>query len=90
MDELSAKTWRQYAKACSAASAQSHALSDDLGAIDYDVEPAIMQAAGPRGPFVADVLEFAKRAAARLQRDHVLFREHHARGAFDRIDMVYR
>jgi uncharacterized protein (DUF2252 family) len=90
LDELSAKTWKAYARACGAALAQSHALSDELGRIDYDVEPSIVAAAAPRALFVADMLRFAEEAADRLKADHALFREDHALGAFDSVDMVYR
>ncbi len=90
MDELSYKTWKQYASVCGAALAQSHALSDDLGQIDYDVEPSIVAAASPRELFVADIVRFAEEAADRLKADHRFFREDHAQGAFDRIEMVYR
>ena len=90
LDELSPKGWRRYARVCGAALAQSHALSDDRGRIDYDVEPSIVAAASPRGLFIADMLRLAEEAAARLERDHALFREDHAAGAFDSVDVVYR
>lgn len=90
MDELSYKTWKQYASVCGAALAQSHALSDDLGQIDYDVEPSIVAAASPRELFIADIVRFAEEAADRLKADHRYFREDHAQRAFDRIEMVYR
>ena len=90
LDDLSSKGWRRYARVCGAALAQSHALSDDRGRIDYDVEPSIVAAASPRGLFVADMLRLAEEAAARLERDHALFREDHAAGAFDSVDVVYR
>lgn len=90
LDELSKKTWRAYARVCGAALAQAHALSDDLGQIDYDVEPSIVRAASPRKLFVADIVRFAEEATDRLRADHAMFREDHAMGAFDSIDMVYR
>jgi uncharacterized protein (DUF2252 family) len=90
LDELSYKSWKQYARVCGAALAKSHALSDDLGQIDYDVEPSIVAAASPRGLFIADIVRFTEEAADRLKADHVLFREDHAQGAFDSVDMVYR
>ena len=90
LDELSYKTWKAYAKVCGAALAQSHALSDDLGQIDYDVEPSIVAAATPRRLFIADIVRFAEEAAERLRTDHRFFCEDHAQGAFDKIEMVYR
>jgi len=90
LDELSYGTWKEYARTCGAALAQAHALSDDLGQIDYDVEPSIIVAASPRGLFVADIMRFAEEAADRLEADHAFFRQDHAQGAFDSIDMVYR
>lgn len=90
LDELSYQTWKEYAQVCGAALAQAHALSDDLGQIDYDVEPSIVAAASPRKLFIADVLRFTEEAADRLAADHAVFREDNAHGAFDKIDMVYR
>lgn len=90
LDDLSYKSWKQYARVCGAALAQSHALSDDLGQIDYDVEPSIVAAANPRKLFIADIVRFAEEAAGRLKTDHSFFREDHRRGAFESIEMVYR
>lgn len=90
LDELSFKSWKHYAKVCGAALAQAHALSDDLGRIDYDVEPSIMEAISPLDLFVDDIVRFAEEAVARLQRDHAFFREDHEQGAFDSLDVVFR
>ena len=90
LSELSGKTWKEYARVCGAALAQSHALSDDLGEIDYDVEPAIVAAASPRDLFIADIVRFTEEAADRLEADHAFFREDHANAAFDRVDVIYR
>ncbi len=90
LDELSYGTWKDYARVCGAALAQAHALSDDLGQIDYDVEPSIVAAASPRDLFVADLVRFAEEGADRLAADHAFFREDHAHGAFETIDMIYR
>lgn len=90
LDDLSEKSWKAYARACGAALAQSHALSDELGQIDYDVEPSIVEAARPRKLFVADLIRFAEEAADRLKADHRVFCEDHAHGAFDHIEMSYR
>ena len=90
LDELSYKTWKQYARVCGASLAQSHALSDDLGQIDHDLEPAIVAAASPRRLFISDIVRFTEEATDRLRSDHVLFREDHADGAFAILEMVYR
>ncbi|QFT98253.1 hypothetical protein FIU85_13150 [Roseovarius sp. THAF8] len=90
LDDLSYRTWKKYAKVCGAALAQAHALSDDLGRIDYDVEPSIMEAIAPLDLFVGDIVRFTEEAVARLQRDHAFFREDHKLGAFDSLDVVFR
>ena len=90
LDELSFGTWKDYARVCGAALAQAHALSDDLGEIDYDMEPSIVAAAEPRSLFIADLVRFSEEAADRLKEDHAFFCQDHARGAFEQIDMVYR
>lgn len=90
MDDLSTKTWKKYAKACGAALAQAHARSDDIGQLDYDVEPAILQAAHPRKLFINDIVGFTEEAADRLKRDHKLFAKDHAQGAFENIELVFR
>lgn len=90
LDDLSYGTWKDYAGICGAALAQSHALSDDLGKVDYDMEPSIVAAASPHELFVCDIVRFAQEAADRLRDDHALFCDDHAKGAFDSIDMVYR
>ena len=90
LDDLSDKTWRKYASVCGAALAQAHALSDDLGEVDYDVEPSILAACRPRKLFIHDICRWTEEAAKRLHRDHAMFREDHAAGAFDQIDLVYR
>ena len=90
LDDLGYKAWKRYARVCGATLAQSHALSDDLGEIDYDVEPSIVAAANPRGLFRSDILRFTEEAVARLLADFEYFREDHALYAFERIDMIYR
>ena len=90
LDELSYGTWKDYAHVCGAALAQAHALSDDLGQVDYDVEPSIVAALSPLKLFIADIVRFTEEAADRLKRDHRFFREDHAMGAFGQVDMVYR
>ena len=90
MDELSYKTWKKYAKVCGAALAQAHARSDDIGKLDYDVEPAILEAAHPRHLFINDIVRFTEEAADRLKEDHRMFCEDRKLGAFENIEMVYR
>jgi hypothetical protein len=90
LGELSGRTWKEYPGVCGAVLAQAHALSDELGQIDYDVEPSIVAATTPRALFVSDIAGCAEEAADRLAADHAHFRRDHALGAFDRVDMIYR
>ncbi len=90
LEELSDKSWRKYAKVCGSALAQAHALSDDLGRIDYDVEPSILEAVRPKKLFKADIARFAEEAMKRLHADHKMFRQDHKMGAFDQVEMVFR
>ncbi|MFZ3585449.1 DUF2252 domain-containing protein, partial [Loktanella sp. DJP18] len=90
LDDLNYKHWKRYARVCGAALAQAHALSDDLGQIDYDVEPSILAATNPKRLFIADLVRFTEEAADRLRADHTCFCEDHANGAFRNIDIVYR
>ena len=90
LDDLSKSQWKAYAEICGRMLARVHALSDESGKIDYDIEPAIVNAIGPPELFVADMVEFAMEAADRVRRDHAMFREDHARGAFEQLDIVHR
>ncbi|MHB0776021.1 DUF2252 domain-containing protein [Halomonas sp. WWR20] len=90
LDELSKSEWKVYAGICGRVLAGVHALSDESGKIDYDIEPAIINAIGPPDLFTEDMVEFATEAADRMRRDHALFREDHARGAFEHLDWVHR
>ncbi|MCK0713609.1 DUF2252 domain-containing protein [Chromohalobacter sarecensis] len=90
LDDLSKSEWKTYAGICGGVLASVHALSDDSGNLDYDVEPAIIDAIGPPGLFTEDMVEFATEAADRVRHDHGLFREDHARGAFTQLDIVHR
>ncbi|WP_432548954.1 DUF2252 domain-containing protein [Kineococcus auxinigenes] len=87
---LSTSQWVQYARVCGGVVAQVHALSDEGGGLDHDVEPAITAAIGPEELFVDDVVRFAGEAAERARADHAAFRADHALGAFRRVDVVYR
>lgn len=90
LDDLSKSQWKDYAGICGRILARVHALSDESGNIDYDIEPAIVSAIGPQELFVADMLEFAAEAAERVRRDHAMFRTDHALGAFRQLDIVHR
>ncbi|WP_346618442.1 DUF2252 family protein [Blastococcus montanus] len=90
LDELSERQWKDYAEICGRVLAHTHAMSDETGIVDYDVEPAILDAIGSRDLFVDDILRFAEEAAARVRRDHEYFVADHAMGAFRRVDVVYR
>lgn len=90
LDELSRKQWQKYARICGQVLADVHALSDEAGRVDYDIEPAIIEAIGPRELFIEDMVAFATEAADRVRRDHEIFREDHARGAFTQLDRIYR
>ena len=87
---LSTSEWKEYAEICGRVLAHTHAMSDETGNVDYDVEPAILEAIGGRDLFVDDVLRFADEAAERVRRDHEYFVADHALGAFRSVDVVYR
>jgi uncharacterized protein (DUF2252 family) len=90
LGSLSGRQWKDYAEICGRVLAHTHAMSDDSGHVDYDVEPAILDAIGSRDLFVDDVLRFAEDAAARVRQDHEYFVADHALGAFRSVDVVYR
>ncbi len=90
LDELSASEWVDYAHLCGQTLAHAHALSDDVGERDVDIEPLVLDAVGRPGLFVEDVLGFTVEAAERLRRDHEHFREDHRLGAFTSVDHVFR
>ncbi|WP_422745196.1 DUF2252 domain-containing protein [Mycobacterium sp. WMMD1722] len=90
LDDLSFSQWRNYARICGEVLAHAHALSDESGLVDYDVEPAIVDAIGSPELFVDDIVRFAEDADDRCRRDHEAFRADHELGAFRRIDLVYR
>lgn len=90
LEKLSKKAWKAYAHACGQVLALAHARSDDAGQLDYDIEPAILEAMGPTGLFIEDTLNFASEALERLLQDHDYFRQDHALGAFTVVGKVYR
>ncbi len=90
LGSLSPGGWKEYAAICGRVLAHTHAMSDENGLIDYDVEPAIMDAIGGHDLFVDDLVRFAEEAVARVRCDHDHFVADHALGAFRRVDVVYR
>ena len=89
LDDLSKSEWKSYAEICGHALAHAHALSDEIGYLEHDVEPQIVQAIGPPELFTDDILRFAEEASERVRRDHQMFREDHAQQAFQTVDHVY-
>ncbi|WP_187336452.1 DUF2252 domain-containing protein [Novosphingopyxis iocasae] len=85
LDDLDYGEWKDYADICGRALARAHARSDEVGDIDYDVEPAILEAMEPRHVFIDDVTCFACEAAERLRHDHKAYKRDHKRGAFERL-----
>ena len=89
LDDLSKSQWKTYAGICGRVLARVHALSDESGNITRDIEPDIIEAIGPPELFIADMIEFAEEAAARVTRDHAMFQADHARGAFSQLDIIH-
>lgn len=89
LDDLDDEQWADYARICGRSVAHSHALTDDAGQVEGDIEPRILEAAGLRELFVDDMLRFAVAAAKRLGRDHEHFVADHELGAFRMTDAVY-
>ena len=90
LDDLSGKEWKKYAEICGRSLAQAHALSDEAGLVDHDIEPDIVEAIGSRKLFVDDMVAFAEEAADRVRADHQHFRADHELGAFVFVDRVFR
>ena len=90
LEDLSKGEWKRYAEICGSALAHCHALSDEAGELDRDIEPEVLAAIEPAELFVDDVVRFAAEAADRVRTDHDCFRADHRLGAFHRIDVVYR
>lgn len=90
MDDLSKSSWKEYARACGRALALAHARSDEAGRLDYDIEPAIVEAMQPVDLFVDDIMERAGEALKRLRRDHAFYTRDHALGAFGNMLKSYR
>lgn len=90
LDDLSRKAWRRYARICGQTLAHVHAMSDESGTVEDDVEPLVLEAMQPVDLFVEDLLAFGDEAARRVRADHAMFVADHGRGAFRRIDRVYR
>lgn len=90
LDDLSKSEWKDYAEICGRTLAHAHALSDELGEIDHDIEPRILAAAGPPELFIDDILRFAAEAADRLRDDHETYCADLELGAFQQIDVKFR
>ncbi len=90
LSDLGKKQWSQYAAICGRSLAHSHAMSDEGGLVDHDIEPEILAAIGAEELFVDDIVRFAGEACDRLRADHEHFRADHGLGAFRTIDHVYR
>ena len=90
LDELTKQEWVDYARLCGQTLAHAHALSDDVGERDVDIEPLVLDAIGVPELFRADVLAFATEAADRVRDDHDHFCADHALGAFTSVDRVFR
>lgn len=90
LDDLSKGEWKRYAEICGGSLAHAHALSDEIGRVDHDIEPELLAAMTPTGLFVDDIVRYATEAADRVRTDHRAFCADHALGAFSRVDRVYR
>ncbi|MFD1722495.1 DUF2252 domain-containing protein [Amnibacterium endophyticum] len=90
LDDLDFDDWCEYARICGGVVAHAHALSDDLGVVDVDIEPEVLEAMGREELFVDDLVRFCHEAAERNRRDHEAYRADHALGAFEKVDRVYR
>ena len=90
LGDLSKGEWVDYARLCGQTLAHAHALSDDVGERDVDIEPLVLDAVGVPELFVEDMLGFAVEAADRVRVDHASFRADHALGAFASVDRVFR
>lgn len=88
LDDLSKSSWNEYAEICG--SALAHSLSDDIGALDYDVEPKVLDALASAKLFTHDILQLAQETADRCRRDYAAYRKDHQLGAFRTVDFVYK
>lgn len=89
LDDLSKKQWKSYAEICGRSLAQAHALADDSGAVEQDIEPLILEAVGEHELFINDICRFAEDAIERIYSDHKHFVADHRLGAFKTIDRAY-
>ena len=90
MDDLSKGEWKEYARICGYTLAHTHALSDEKGRVDNDIEPLILEAIEPKKLFFDDILRFADEASRRMDLDHQAFCQDHHQGAFQKIDIIYK
>ena len=89
LKDLSKSDWKAYAHCCGRSLAQSHALADETGALEGDVEALILEAAGQRELFIDDLVQFVEEGVKRVYIDHEAFIDDHRRGAFRSIDRVF-
>lgn len=90
LDDLSHSQWKKYARICGRALAHAHAMSDEQGALEDDLEPLILEAIGEPRLFVDDIVRFASEAAERVRQDFRFYKEDHRLNAFRRTDQVFR
>lgn len=90
LEDLSKSEWYAYAAICGRSLAHAHALSDELGRIEHDVEPRIVEAIGAPELFTNDMVRYAMDAAEQVEIDHQHFCEDQELGAFRQVDLVYR
>jgi uncharacterized protein (DUF2252 family) len=81
-DDLSFKEWRKYAHACGQALALAHARTDDIGDVDHDIEPLILENMEPQHLFIDDITMFAQEAADRIEADWKHFKRDLKRDAY--------
>ena len=84
LEDLDLDEWHDYADACGFSLALAHARSDDAGAIDYDVEPAILEAMEPHELFVDDIVCAAEETARRIKHDWKAYKRDFALGGLSR------
>lgn len=89
LDDLSFSQWKDYARICGQSLAHAHALSDEVGELDHDIEPEILKAMTPQELFVDDIVRYAQEASERYHSDHEAFRADHRLGAFRTTDVVH-
>ncbi len=90
LDDLSMSQWKDYARICGSSLAHAHALSDEVGELDHDIEPEILKAMTPYELFIDDIVRFAQEASDNYRSDHQAFQADHRLGAFRTTDTIHR